>query len=312
MGAPVRESEDGKPSKSEPKSELSKDASENVGAAASSRATEVPEPPWKRSPRRGVFEGDVAVVELRSRLALGSERIPEPAIPVSTASTSSSLLRLMSGVAMAAAAAGATGYFWGFTLSTKTPEPAPASDQADILAALLTPAANLNASDRNAEPGAARTAAIGLAPVEVHGTSNDAPPTDAAQRPALSPTRPQTILPSTVPRPQTVLPSVASRPPVSAADASEIAAKMKIGAELMAHGDITAARMMFQRAAEAGEAAGAFALAETYDPVVLARLRLRGGITPDLALARTWYERARDLGSPAARDRLSRLAQLPQ
>ena len=100
--------------------------------------------------------------------------------------------------------------------------------------------------------------------------------------------------------------------PASADDASEIAAKMKIGAELMASGDITAARMMFERAAEAGEAAAAFALAETYDPVVLRRLRLRGGIAPDVALARRWYEKARDLGSIAAPERIVRLTQIPQ
>lgn len=118
-------------------------------------------------------------------------------------------------------------------------------------------------------------------------------------------------MPSPAP-PQSVSPPASLRPPALTADASEIAAKMKIGAELMAYGDIAAARTMFQRAAEAGDAAGAFALAETYDPVVLGRLRLRGGITPDLTLARAWYERARDLGSLAARDRISRLAQLPR
>jgi TPR repeat protein len=104
----------------------------------------------------------------------------------------------------------------------------------------------------------------------------------------------------------------APRPPVAAEDASVIAAKMKIGVELMTYGEVAAARVMFQRAAEAGDGAGAFALAETYDPLVLGGLRLREGIMPDLALARAWYERARDLGSLEARDRISRLAQLPQ
>jgi TPR repeat protein len=99
---------------------------------------------------------------------------------------------------------------------------------------------------------------------------------------------------------------------VAAEDASVIAAKMKIGVELMTYGEVAAARVMFQRAAEAGDGAGAFALAETYDPLVLGGLRLREGIMPDLALARAWYERARDLGSLEARDRISRLAQLPQ
>src|SRR5262245_47939995 len=111
MGAPVRESDDGKPSKTEPKSEppkkkSAKDTPRNVGAASSSRATEVPDPPWRRKRRRAFFEGDVAAVELRSQLARGSERIPEPAVRFSTAPTSSGVLRLMSGVAMAAAVAG--------------------------------------------------------------------------------------------------------------------------------------------------------------------------------------------------------------
>jgi hypothetical protein len=309
MGAPVRESDDGKASKSEPKNEpaknapsrneRSKAAPKDVGAAPSSRATEAPAPPWKRKPRRGVFEGDVAVLELRSRLALGSERIPEPAEPISTAPASSGILRLMSGIAMAAAVAGVVGYFCGFRLSSKTPEPALASGQADVLQPLSTPVAGLNTSNRDSEPPT-RTAAVGLAPSSPRGTANPVTSVDAAQRPAPLPPLPRFSAAS------------APRPPVHADDASEVAAKMKIGAELMAHGDITAARTMFERAAEAGEAAGAFALAETYDPVVLGRLRLRGGITPDLALARTWYEKARDLGSLAARDRISRLAQLSQ
>ena len=95
-------------------------------------------------------------------------------------------------------------------------------------------------------------------------------------------------------------------------DASVIAAKMKIGVELMTYGEVFAARAMFLRVAEAGEGAGAFALAETYDPIVLGELRLRDQIMPDIALARTWYERARDLGALEARYRISRLSQLPQ
>ena len=111
MGAPVREFDDGKASKTQSKTEPPinapvKNTPKDVGVAPSSRGVEVPDPPWKRKPRRGVFEGDVAAVELRSRLALGSERIPEPAVRFSTAPTFSGVLPLMSGVAMAAALAG--------------------------------------------------------------------------------------------------------------------------------------------------------------------------------------------------------------
>jgi TPR repeat protein len=95
-------------------------------------------------------------------------------------------------------------------------------------------------------------------------------------------------------------------------DADEIALMMKSGADLIANGDISAARLMYQRAAEAGDAMAALALAETYDPLVLRRLNPKGGITPDIALAHTWYEKAKDLGSAVAPERLERLARLPE
>jgi hypothetical protein len=287
MGAPVRESDDGKPSKSEsPKNASAKGTSQDVGAAPSGRATEAPDIPWRRSRRREVFEGDVALVELRDRL--GPERIRQPEVPLAKAPTFSGLLRLTGAVAMTAAAAGVAGYVWGFKLSTKTPELTPDSRQANVLPALSPQAASLTSSDRNSHPpAAARTESIGLAPVDTRSAAN----------------------PGALPR--TVSPPVAPGRPVAAEDASLIAAKMRIGVELMTYGEVTAARAMFQRAAEAGDAAGAFALAETYDPLVLGGLRLREGVVPDLALARAWYERARNLGSLEARDRLSRLAQIP-
>ena len=90
-------------------------------------------------------------------------------------------------------------------------------------------------------------------------------------------------------------------------DAAEIALLMKKGLEFMANGNIGAARLMFQPAAEAGEAMAAFALAETYDPLVLEKLAAKGGITPDVALAHTWYAKAKELGSTVAPERLVRL-----
>jgi TPR repeat protein len=91
-------------------------------------------------------------------------------------------------------------------------------------------------------------------------------------------------------------------------DAAEIAQIVKKGDELKGNGDVAAARLMYQRAAEAGDAAAAFALAETYDPLVLAR----GGIAPDVGLAQTWYWKARELGSVQALERLDRLTRSPE
>ena len=95
-------------------------------------------------------------------------------------------------------------------------------------------------------------------------------------------------------------------------EAAEIALMMKNGSAFMANGNIGAARMMFQPAAEAGEPVAAFALAETYDPLVLRKLGAKGGITSDIALALSWYEKAKNLGSTVAPERLERLARLPE
>jgi len=102
-------------------------------------------------------------------------------------------------------------------------------------------------------------------------------------------------------------PTAAAQPPPQHLDAAEIALLMKRGAELAANGNIGAARMMFQPAAEAGEPTAAFALAETYDPAALEKLGAKG-ITSDIALAQRWYERAKALGSTAAPERLVGLA----
>jgi TPR repeat protein len=94
--------------------------------------------------------------------------------------------------------------------------------------------------------------------------------------------------------------------------AAEIALMMKNGAEFMANGNVGAARMIFQPAAESGDPVAAFALAETYDPLVLRKLNVTGGITADVSLAQSWYEKAKNLGSPTAPERLERLARLPE
>ena len=191
---------------------------------------------------------------------------------------------------MAAVVAGIGGYLWGWETSTKIPELTPASGQAGDLPKLSTSVESLKTLNRDLGPAAA----IGPTPVDTRGTANPVSSVDATQWL------------------QTVSPSVAPPPPVVAEDASLIAARMRAGVELVTYGEIATARKIFELVAEAGGAAGAFALAETYDPLELEGLRLAKGIKPDVALARTWYEKARSLGSLDARDRLSRLAQLPQ
>ena len=90
-------------------------------------------------------------------------------------------------------------------------------------------------------------------------------------------------------------------------DPEEIAALLKRGDELIASGDLGAARLVLRRAAEAGNARAAFALAGTYDPIVLEKRAVHGFVA-DVAMARNWYEKAREFGSADAPQRLEMLA----
>jgi hypothetical protein len=83
---------------------------------------------------------------------------------------------------------------------------------------------------------------------------------------------------------------------------------IKKAEELMATGNVDSARLFYERAADAGLAQGALALAATFDPHELARRQIVGGLRPDPAQAQRWYERARELGAVEAEEPLRRLS----
>lgn len=91
------------------------------------------------------------------------------------------------------------------------------------------------------------------------------------------------------------------------ADRERAVRLMQKGEAHMADGNVSAARLMFERAADVGLAQAAMALAGTFDADELARLSVRGGIQPDAKEARRWYERALQLGDAEAEPRLRRL-----
>src|SRR6266404_5315038 len=105
---------------------------------------------------------------------------------------------------------------------------------------------------------------------------------------------------------------ITAAPPISPApaqrqlDREEITVLLDRGKHLIANGDLAAARLVLQRAADANDAEAALALAATYDPIVLRELKVYG-FTADPAMARAWYQRARELGSAAALQRLEML-----
>jgi hypothetical protein len=81
------------------------------------------------------------------------------------------------------------------------------------------------------------------------------------------------------------------------------------GEKFIEQGDVSAARLVLERAAQARDARAALALGSTYDPNVLGRLGVVG-VQPEPEKARSWYEKAAEFGSGEANQRLTALAQL--
>jgi hypothetical protein len=92
-------------------------------------------------------------------------------------------------------------------------------------------------------------------------------------------------------------------PPARKLDPDELATLINRAKILFAAGDISPARLMLERAADAQEPTAALMLARTYDPDVLRTQNVRN-IIPDPAMARIWYQRAAQLGSADAQRRL--------
>lgn len=149
---------------------------------------------------------------------------------------------------------------------------------ASLLAALAAPAAS------GAEPVAKTCAAAPVVRADI-GEAADAEG-DAVTHPAQ--------------------PDAASNEPRSPDQIAQADRLARRGEASLAQGNIAVARQYFVRAAELGHAAAALRVAETYDPIELARRNTRG-VVPDSFEAQRWYERARTLRSDSAAVRLSRL-----
>ena len=77
---------------------------------------------------------------------------------------------------------------------------------------------------------------------------------------------------------------------------------------LLGQGNIGAARIVLERAAESGNAQASFMLAETYDPVILSAWGTYG-TRGETAKAREYYAKAHAGGIREAKDRLDALRQ---
>jgi hypothetical protein len=100
-------------------------------------------------------------------------------------------------------------------------------------------------------------------------------------------------LPATAPT--VVAPPAPTPPSEPRASAAETAALLARGDSLFGVGDVSSARLFYERAADAGDGQAALRLGETYDPVFLERAKLPA-VRGDRGAAVFWYRRARELG----------------
>ena len=99
--------------------------------------------------------------------------------------------------------------------------------------------------------------------------------------------------------------TTSARPPAAMTDPEHLRL-MSRASLLLAQGDIGAARVVLERAAESGSASALFTLAETFDPAILSAWGTVG-TQGDLARAGDLYAKALAGGVMAAKDRLATL-----
>jgi hypothetical protein len=188
-------------------------------------------------------------------------------------------------------------------------QPSPIANGQDGAAPTIAPAPPKSQPSPAAsgQDGAALTASL---PAPKFQPSQAASARDGAA--ALPP-----LQPSQVARAQNDLARVSEpqSPPVPASssakrlDAAEVAMLVNRGMEYLKNGDFPSARLLLKRAANAGSPSAALMLGATFDPLFLPRIRL-DGIEPDVAQARQWYEKALELGSEGASQRLTELERI--
>lgn len=246
--------------------------------------------PEKLKPR---FSGDRAMIALQRQLALHPDRIPEPASK-GAAVIRPLLMRFCGVAALAVFVAWGLASYSGVKKTAEIPTTIPAiasnhSDSLKVQPSELRPTLSLTA-DALTPIGNSRPVAV---------ASSDAAASSSVAVTAPTNAQGVTLVPATSQR-------VDDRRPLRL-DSEEIAILIKRGKDLLADGDLAAARLLLRRAAEAGSADGALTLGTTFDPAVLLRLGAIGAM-PDLAKARQWYQRAAELGSSAASQKLAGLA----
>jgi hypothetical protein len=155
------------------------------------------------------------------------------------------------------------------------PVPSPAQGEAKAIPAaapLVPPTETARAERRASNPTAEAMSTAALAPSAPPPRVPPPPPVPAV---SPAPAAPPPVLSS--PAPVETAPALASRSPSPTLQISreELRSLGQRAADLFSRGDVSGARLLLARAASSGDAKAKFALAETYDPDVLAGLKVR-------------------------------------
>jgi hypothetical protein len=182
---------------------------------------------------------------------------------------------------------------------------APASADLPRVDAAIRPSADLPVAESPAIPVPAIPAqAVPFESVQSEAGRADPPRAEAVQ----VVTGPSATVVAESEAPSAPPPVVRAPVPVTATTGpQDVKLLIDRGRQLFDAGDLVAARILFLRAANAGDAGAAVAMGATYDPVVLADRGYRP-VAADLDKARGWYERAKEMGSPEGPRRLEMLA----
>jgi|GEM_PF-936224 len=183
-------------------------------------------------------------------------------------------------------------------------EVAPSRVQQDDVPTALATRGDMQTSPASPPPSPPmQQAPIQQAPIQVPQQQASPPPQPVQPPPTRLPER-ETVA-KLPPAPPAAEPPAGR--PARTLSQDDIVLLIKQGEQFIAAGDVVTARIVFQRAAEAGDPNAAVALGATYDPTVLARLGVVG-MGADVEKARSWYQKAESLGSPEAARRLKILA----
>ncbi len=288
---------------------------------------------------RDAFEGDVAIRQMLMRQSLSPQVVPEPPRWERQRSHLGMIVRLSMAIAIAFAAAvvlvqmfpirsmqpstegrdvavasAKTGSSGSSSQREATPFVKSGDRVSDRPAATPEPASRNGATQepasRNNVVNGGAAVASASAPVAAAATpalaSQSARPWPVpTQAPTPSPTVQANNVVALQSAPATTAPSESSQRELQP---DEIDMLLRRGESFVAEGDIAAARLVLQRAAEARDARAALALGATYDPNALKKLGVIG-VKPDITQARAWYEKAAEFGSSEAPQRISSLPQ---